>query len=95
MKVVVLYTMEGCPYCSIMKEELNKKNINFLERDIDDHEEEFNEFISETGVDYVPSMILLTLDEKEEPTNVKLLAPEKDYNDINEGVKLVENYLLD
>ena len=89
MKVVVLYTMEGCPYCQIMKEELNKENVFFLERDIDDHQDEFNEFIDNTGVDYVPSMILMSLDK-----NVKFLAPERDYNEINEGIELVKKYLL-
>jgi glutaredoxin len=94
MKVVVLYTMEGCPYCQIMKEELNKENVFFLERDIDDHQDEFNEFIDNTGVDYVPSMILMSLDKNQEPQNVKFLAPERDYNEINEGIELVKKYLL-
>lgn len=95
MKIVVLYTMEGCPFCTMIKEELNKKNIYFLDRDIDEHEDEFNDFIVETGSDYVPSMILMTLDENQEPQNVKFLAPDRDYNDIHEGVALAEKYILD
>jgi len=94
MKIVVVYTMEGCPYCQIMKEELNKENIYFLERDIENHEDEFDEFIKETGVDYVPAMILMTLDENQEPQNVKFLAPERDYNEIGEGVALAKKYVL-
>ena len=94
MKIVVVYTMEGCPYCQIMKEELNKESIYFLERDIEDHQDEFDEFIEETGVDYVPAMILMTLDENQEPQNVKFLAPERDYNDISEGVSLAKKYVL-
>ena len=39
--------------------------------------------------------MLLTLDENDEPFNVKLLAPDRDYEDIYEGVKMVKNYLLD
>jgi len=94
MKIVVVYTMEGCPYCQIMKEELNKENIYFLERDIENHQDEFDEFIEETGVDYVPAMILMTLDENQEPQNVKFLAPERDYNEISEGVALAKKYVL-
>ena len=36
MKVVILYTMKGCPYCTMIKEELEKSNIYFLERDCDE-----------------------------------------------------------
>ena len=95
MKVTVVYTMDCCPYCGMIKEELNKNNILFIERDINEHEDEYNEFVSITKNEYVPSLMLLTLDEEENAHNVKLLAPERDYYDIFEGVEMVKNYLLD
>jgi glutaredoxin len=95
MKVTVVYTMEGCPFCSMIKEELNKENITFIERDINEFEEEYDEFSSITENEYVPALMLLTLDENEEASNVKLLAPDRDFNDIYEGVELVKNYMLE
>ena len=95
MKVTVVYTMEGCPFCSMIKEELNKENITFIERDINEFEEEYDEFSSITENEYVPALMLLTLDEIEEASNVKLLAPDRDFNDIYEGVELVKNYMLE
>ena len=94
MKVTVVYTMKGCPFCSMIKEELEKENIPFLERDIDEYQEEYDEFSKVTENDYVPSLMLLTLDDKDNATNVELLAPERDFNDIYEGVKMVKRYLL-
>jgi glutaredoxin len=94
MKVTVVYTMKGCPFCVMIKEELEKENIPFLERDIDEYQEEYNEFSKVTENDYVPSLMLLTLDDKDNATNVELLAPERDFNDIYEGVKMVKRYLL-
>jgi hypothetical protein len=38
--------------------------------------------------------MLLTLDDEDNPTNVKLLAPDRDFNDIYEGVEIVKQYLL-
>jgi hypothetical protein len=38
--------------------------------------------------------MLLTLDDNDNATNVELLAPERDFNDIYEGVKMVKRYLL-
>lgn len=95
MKVVVVYTMEGCEHCINMKEELKKINVPFIDRDIDKYENEYDEFVKAVGNDYVPALMLLTLDEQENPQNIKLLAPEKDYNEISEGVELIKNYLLD
>jgi len=94
MKVTVVYTMKGCPFCVMIKEELEKENIPFLERDIDEYQEEYDEFSKVTENDYVPSLMLLTLDDKDNATNVELLAPERDFNDIYEGVKMVKRYLL-
>jgi glutaredoxin len=94
MKVAVVYTMKGCPFCSMIKEELEKENVSFLERDIYEYEEEYDEFSKVTENEYVPALMLLTLDDEDNPTNVKLLAPDRDFNDIYEGVEMVKQYLL-
>jgi glutaredoxin len=93
MKVVVLFTMKGCPFCDMIKEEFKKEDILFLERDIEEYEEEYDSFVEVTENDFVPAMTLLTLDENEEATNVKLIAPDRDFDDIYQGVELVKQYL--
>ena len=40
-------------------------------------------------------MMLLTLDDKENASNVKLLAPDRDFDDIHEGVEIAKKYILD
>jgi glutaredoxin len=95
MKVTVVYTMNGCPHCTHIKEELTKNNILFIERDIDDFGDEYEEFTKITNNEYVPALMLLTIGENDETSNVKLLAPDRDYQDIYEGVKMVKEYLLD
>lgn len=94
MKVAVVYTMKGCPFCSMIKEELEKENISFLERDIHEYEEEYDEFSKVTENEFVPALMLLTLDDEDNATNVKLLAPDRDFNDIYEGVEIVKQYIL-
>jgi glutaredoxin len=94
MKVAIIYTMKGCPFCTMMKEEMVKENIDFLERDIEEYEEEYDEFVSVTENEYVPALMLLTLDDNDTPSNIQLLAPERDFQDIYEGVELVKGYVL-
>ena len=94
MKVTVVYTMKGCPFCTMIKEELNKENIPFLERDIDDFQDEYDEFTKITENEYVPALMLLTLDDKDNASDIQLLAPERDFQDIYEGINIVKGYVL-
>ena len=95
MKVTVLFTMNGCPFCMSIKEEFKKNNVDYIERDIHQNEDEYNQFVELTQNEFVPSMMLLTIDENENTSNIKLLAPERDFQDIYEGVEMVKLYLLD
>ncbi len=86
--------MDGCPHCTNIKDEFKKNNIVFIDRDINEYEDEYNQFVSVVKNEYVPSLILLTLDDKNESTDVKFLTPDNDYNTIYEAVEIVKKYLL-
>ena len=43
--LVILYTMKGCPFCQMMKEKLTESMIDYHERDIDDHKDEYDLFV--------------------------------------------------
>jgi glutaredoxin len=93
MKITVLYTMKGCPFCGMIKEELEKNEIIFVERDIHENEEEYDKFVEVTNNEFIPAFMLLTINENEEATDVTLIAPDRDFQDIHEGVEMVKNYL--
>ena len=90
-KVIVLFTMKGCPHCVEMKEMLIKEGIDFVDRDIDEHEEEYNMFVEITENEYVPSFMLIENPETE-PVS-ELYAPERDYDDLEDGVGIIKEWL--
>jgi len=92
MNQVILYSMKGCPWCEQMKEALNEDNIEYRERDIDVYKKEYDMFVEATGNDYVPAFMLMKL-EGETIKDVRLLAPERDYDDIPEAIEKVKKYL--
>ena len=53
MKVTVLFTMEGCPFCTSIKEEFKKNNIDYIDRDIHKNEDEYNQFVELTQNEFV------------------------------------------
>jgi len=69
--------------------------IPYVERDIYEYEEEYDEFSKVTENDFVPALMLLTLDENDGANDVKLLAPDRDFQDIHEAVSLAKEYILD
>lgn len=91
--LVVLFTMKGCPFCDMMKKQLVEENIEYHERDIDEHEEEHNLFVEVTGSDYVPAFMIVENHESENPTS-HVFAPDKHFNEITEGVEIIKKYML-
>jgi glutaredoxin len=90
-QLVVIYTMNGCPFCEMMKEELTKKQIPFVERDIDEESDEYDLFIEAVdGNDFVPAFMIIESDGENYKTG--FFAPERDFEEIKDGVKIIEEH---
>ena len=89
-KILVLFTMKGCPFCDMMKDKLVAEGIEYHDRDIEEHEDEYNIFVEITNNEYVPAfMIIENPDEKPE---THLFAPDRDYSGIDEGVEIIKEH---
>lgn len=93
-KVAVLFTMKGCPFCVELKEMLENEKIPFVDRDIHKHEKEYDLFVEVTGNEFVPAFMLIESPESEDPIT-ELFAPDRDFNDINEGFDIIKSFLVD
>ena len=92
-KLLILYTMNGCPFCGMLKDKLNENNIKFHERDIDVHSDEYDLFVEITENDLVPSFMIIESGENKEPIT-SLYAPDRDFNDLDEGLEIIKNKLI-
>ena len=92
-KLAVVFTMKGCPFCVELKEMLEKEDIPFVYRDIHEHEEEYYLFVEVTGNEYVPAFMLIESPEKDPIT--ELFAPDRDFEDINEGFEIIKSFIKD
>jgi len=91
-KVAVVFTMKSCPFCQMLKEKLDKEGIEYVDRDIHEHEDEYNMFVDITGNDYVPAFMLIKSPKSEEPIS-ELFAPDRDFEDINEGFEIIKSFI--
>lgn len=55
---VVIYTTEWCPYCKKLKSFLKEKNVEFLERDIENGGEEVKRLFDLIGSSGIPKVII-------------------------------------
>lgn len=92
-KIVILFTMEGCPFCGMMKDMLNESEITFYERDIDVHKDEYELFVEVTENDMIPAFMIIEGGDEENPIT-SLYAPERDFNSLEEGIDIIKNKLV-
>lgn len=93
MKNIVFYSMKGCPHCDEMKEMMNSENIQYLERDIDENKDEYDMFVESTDNEYIPSFMMFEVIGKDDYKNVKLIAPDRDFQTLTEALIEIKKYL--
>tara|TARA_R100001463_G_scaffold32370_1_gene72633 strand:+ start:390 stop:791 length:402 start_codon:yes stop_codon:yes gene_type:complete len=82
MKKITVYTNESCSYCKQIKEELNKKNIEFTEKLTKDYWEEWQEVVNLTGLAMTPT------------TNYgnEYFIPARDYQNPQQLINLLQTF---
>ena len=90
-RLIVIYTMKTCPHCVDFKEQLDEANIDYVDRDIYEYEEEYDLFVNATGNDYVPAFMLIE-DFESEKQITGLYAPDRDFEDIEQGLNIIKEF---
>lgn len=89
--LIVVFTMEGCPFCEMMKNQLNENKIEYVIRDIHEHKEEYDLFVKTTGSEFVPAFMVIK-DPHGNPES-SAYVPDKDYNTIEEGINIIKKLI--
>lgn len=90
---LVLFTMKGCPFCDMLKNSLKEEKIFFVDRDINDYKDEYEMFIKSVGGnEFVPAFMIIETDGKNAKS--EFYAPERDFNTIEDGVKIIKENLI-
>jgi glutaredoxin len=87
MDNLVVFTMEGCPFCVEMKDKIKELGIEFVDADIEENEMEYEIFKKLVGNDYVPAFMIIMGED-----DAKVFAPERDYNEIDEGIDIIKKH---
>ncbi len=82
---VIVFSMEGCPHCDNLKQQLKERKISFTEKDVDDVENEvlYESFSKKVNSDFLPAVII----------GKKAFLPDRSFKTIDQGVEIIQNYL--
>ena len=86
MKQVVVFTMEGCPHCHEFKKVLSENNVEYFNRDIHEHQEEYQLF-QKVKNDLVPAFMIV---DDEDTSKSELFAPDQDYQTLEEALNIIK-----
>jgi glutaredoxin len=89
--LVVVFSMKGCPFCDMMKNQLNESGVDYVLRDIDEHRDEYDLFVEVSGSDFVPAFMVIS-DPYGSPQS-SAFVPGKNYNTIEEGVEIIKKIM--
>jgi glutaredoxin len=82
MNRIKIYTNEACPYCKSIKEELEKKDIKFINMDTTEHKVTWEDITNLTGVPSVPTV----------ECGDEFLVPGRDFSNPAHLINIIENY---
>ena len=95
--LVFIYSMDGCPWCKLLKDKLTESNIDFIDRSIEKYPYEYGKFKTVTGSDLVPAMVMMRLPQvlKEDSRADKLIymLPDRDFKDIDEAISKIADFV--
>ena len=84
-KKVLIFTMEGCPWCTKLKEQLDDAGIEYVARDVDEYSTMYDKFVEITDSELLPALLI----------GKQALVPQKSFNTIDEAVSTVQGLLTD
>ena len=82
MSRIRIYTNESCPYCKTVKEELEKKDIKFINMDTTEHKLAWEDIVRLTGVPTVPTI----------ECGDEFFSPGRDFGNPTHLINIIENY---
>jgi glutaredoxin len=75
--------MDGCPHCDKLKKLLKENDIEFIELNIEEHEEYYESFSKKVDSDLLPAFII----------NKTAFVPDKSFKTIDDALIIIKNFI--
>jgi glutaredoxin len=86
---IIVFTLNGCGHCLVLKKQLNEDNIEFTEIEVSKNNEVWDQVVKQTGHNSLPTVFISLNGEDDGP----VFVPGRDYKDKDEIVKIIKTYI--
>lgn len=90
MNRVIIFTMSDCIYCQRLKKRLDQISIPYINADISENSELWEEVVNQTKQDVVPTVFITP----EDSDTGQLFVPTIDYQTEDEIVEIIKKHFL-
>jgi glutaredoxin len=90
MPEIIVFTLDGCSHCVILKSKLNEETIPFTEIEITLNEKIWDKVVEQTGHNVLPTVFIKYEDTDTGP----VFIPGKDYESPEDLIPKIKNHLL-
>jgi glutaredoxin len=85
-KNLVIFTMDGCPYCANLKNSLNELSIDFVEINVDYNQQIWEQVVQQTKQNVLP-MVYFQIDDS---NNGEIYIPGTHYEEEEEIINIIK-----
>lgn len=86
---IIVFTLNGCGHCVDLKFKLREQSVPYIEVEINDNKELWDQVVSQTGHNALPTVFVSL----EEGDNGPVFVPERDFTDKDILVENLKKYL--
>jgi glutaredoxin len=89
MTNIVLFTLKGCDHCNDLKIRLNETHIRYQEIEINQNKELWNQVVSQTGHNVLPTVFIA----ENETDEGLVYVPGRDYQSQDEIIEIIKKHI--
>jgi glutaredoxin len=86
---IIVFTLNGCGHCSVLKGQLNKDGVEYTEIEVSKNKEIWDQVVKQTGHNSLPTVFISLNGEDDGP----VFVPGRDYQNKDEIVKIIKTYI--
>lgn len=89
MNTIVIFTLNGCSHCKSLKKRLEQLEINFVEIEITQNKEIWDQVVQQTGHNVLPTVFIKSENGDDGPVYV----PGRDYTSEDHIIKIIQKHI--
>lgn len=86
---VIVFSLDGCGHCKMLKDELNSQSIPYTEIEISSNKEIWDQVVNQTGHNILPTVFIKKPDTDDGP----VFVPQRDFKNQDEIVEIIKTYI--